>query len=662
MRGRLFTDPVEVLVARTAPEVPAVLERVEEAAREGLWAVGYVAYEAAPAFDPVMPVRGDGRMPAAWFGLFREPAPVPDTVGPDPGPAAAAGRDEAGPDLGPDAVRWRPTRSRQQYVAAVRRAQAAIRRGDFYQVNHSCRLRADVKTGAGPTLAGAAGGSTPGSPGGGLPSGGEASAGPAPGPGFGPEAALYRRLRASQARGYHALLHTGRHRVVSVSPELFFHREPLDDLRSPAAASPSGGTDGPVASGGSSHGPGHGPAGWRLLSRPMKGTAARGRWLEEDEARARRLAASPKERAENLMIVDLVRNDLSRIARPGTVRVPELFRVERYPTVLQMTSDVAAALDADVGLGDVFGALFPAGSVTGAPKIRAMRHIARTEATPREVYCGAVGIVEPGGRATFNVAIRTAWVDGERGRAEYGIGGAVTHDSDPGRERDEAEEKAAVLSGRRPAFDLLETLRLEDGELVRVDRHLARLAASARYFGFEPPEERARAALWAEAERHPEGLHRLRLTAGPGGEVAVERSPAPEPAPGPRPVALSREPVSRGNRLLYHKTTHRAPYRRRRQRTPDVFDVLLRNQQGELTEFTRGNLVLELEGGLWTPPRDCGLLAGTFRDELVDEGRVRERHLHPPHLERAERVWLVNSLREWVEATLVEGEAAGDPG
>lgn len=286
------------------------------------------------------------------------------------------------------------------------------------------------------------------------------------------------------------------------------------------------------------------------------------------------------------MIVDLTRNDVSRIARPGTVRVPELFRVERYPTVLQMTSDVAGELDPSVGLAEVFAALFPAGSVTGAPKIRAMRQIAETETTPREIYCGSVGVVEPGGRATFNVAIRTLWIDGERGRAEYGVGGAVTHDSEPERERAEAVSKATVLSEARPSFELLETLRLEEGDLVRLDRHLARLAASARYFGFAPPRESAREALRAAAAPRPDGLHRLRLTAAPDGEVEVERQPFPGPASGeiPRPVAVARE--------------------------------------------------------------------------LVDRGRVGERRLRPLHLEAADRVWLVNSLREWVDVRLVEASPA----
>ena len=226
---------------------------------------------------------------------------------------------------------------------------------------------------------------------------------------------LYRRMIAAQGGGYGACIHTGRFEILSASPELFFRRD-----------------------------------GVRLTSEPMKGTARRGRWLEEDDRRAEALAASPKERAENVMIVDLIRNDLSRIAEPATVQATRLFDVHRLPTVLQMTSTVEARVRPDVSTWDIFAALFPCGSVTGAPKIAACRVIADLEDDPRGVYCGAIGHIAPDGTATFSVAIRTLTIDHQTGRAEYGVGGGITWDSAGSAEYDELRAKAAILTDDLP--------------------------------------------------------------------------------------------------------------------------------------------------------------------------------------------------------------------
>jgi para-aminobenzoate synthetase/4-amino-4-deoxychorismate lyase len=394
--------------------------------------------------------------------------------------------------------------------------------------------------------------------------------------------------------------------------------------------------------------------GGRITARPMKGTAPRGRWEEEDAAMAERLLTSPKERAENLMIVDLLRSDLGRVARVGSVRVRNLFTIERYPTVLQMTSTITAELDPRTTLEDLFGALFPCGSVTGAPKASTMRLIAELEGSPRGVYCGAVGYAGPGDEAAFSVPIRTAVVDTAEGVVEYGAGAGVTWDSDAAAEYAEVRAKAAVLTEERPPFFLLETLKLERGEYALLERHLARLLSSARYFGVPASEGDVRHALNGYATQHPRGAWRVRLLAGEDGVPRVEGRPL-EPLPeGPLPVALAAEPVRRADRFLYHKTTHRAVYERRRARRPDVYDVLLHNEEGELTEFTTGNLVAELGGALLTPPRECGLLAGTLRAELLESGRIREGILQPDDLGRASRLWLINGVRGWVPVRVVE--------
>lgn len=428
--------------------------------------------------------------------------------------------------------------------------------------------------------------------------------------------ALYDRLRRGQP-GHTACLVLDRRAIVSASPELFFLRR-----------------------------------GDRAVVRPMKGTAKRGRYADEDDRAAAALAACPKERAENVMIVDVLRNDLGRVARTGSVRTTALCQIERYGTVLQMTSTVEAILRSRVGLTDLFAALFPSGSVTGAPKVKATTLIAHHEQSPRGPYCGAIGLVAPGGDAVFNVAIRTLDLDLDRGTAAYGIGGGITYASTPEHEWEEAIAKSSVLADPMADFDLLETLRLCDGSYARLDRHLARLAASARYFGVPCDIRAVRDALEVEASRAGDGGRRVRLLLGPDGHPRTEAGTLPPETREPLPVALARAPVDRGDRFLLHKTTRRGAYEQRRGERPDVFDVLLSNEEGELTEFTIGNLVAEIDGERRTPPRDCGLLAGVMRSELLDRGQAREAVLRASDLARARRLWLVNSLRGMVPVRL----------
>jgi para-aminobenzoate synthetase / 4-amino-4-deoxychorismate lyase len=562
-RRRVFLAPQEVLVAPTLEEVRPVLRAVQRAAEAGLWAAGYVSYEAAPAFDPALQVRAGTQLPLAWFGLFR--APAEGVPLPAPGPAAFSA--------------WEPSTDHDAYRQGIDAVRAAIASGETYQLNYTLRLRARLE---------------------------------------GDDLAAWSRLCAAQRASYGAYLRMGRHRILSTSPELFFQRE-----------------------------------GTRLVTRPMKGTAPRGRWEEEDAQRAAWLAASEKNRAENAMIVDLLRNDLGRVAEVGSVRVPRLFEVERYRTVLQMTSTVEASVPTGTGLEALFSALFPCGSVTGAPKVATMRLIAALESAPREVYCGAIGLVKPGGDATFSVAIRTAWLDAQTGRAEYGTGGGITWDSTAADEYAEALAKARVLTERWPDFALLETLRLDvDGVYALCERHLARLQSSARYFDVPVSAAEVEAALDAHARAHAGEARRVRLQVRQDGTVRAESErlqPLPE---GPLPVALARTPVSRSDRFLFHKTTHRAVYEAHRAEHPDAFDVLLWNEEGELTELTTGNLVVELEGRRWTPPRACGLLAGTLREELLARGELAERVLTREELGRATRLWSINGVRGWMPVVL----------
>jgi para-aminobenzoate synthetase/4-amino-4-deoxychorismate lyase len=428
---------------------------------------------------------------------------------------------------------------------------------------------------------------------------------------------LYADLAWAQRGEYAAYLDLGRHVVASASPELFFDW-----------------------------------TGDRLLTRPMKGTAPRGATTREDADRCATLVGSEKERAENLMIVDLLRNDLGKIAEVGSVAVPALFTPERYETVWQLTSDVTARPLPHTGLVDVFQALFPSGSVTGAPKQRSMELIGQLEPHPRGVYCGAIGVVAPPGqefRARFNVAIRTVTVDRLTGMAEYGTGGGITWGSDADSEHAELLTKAAILTEPYEDFALLETMAHVPGIGLRnLDRHLARLADSAAYFGF--PFDRRRAVARLAAVEGAEA--RVRLVLHRDGSVDVGVAPLPQPATGPVRLVVDSEPVDADNLWLRHKTTRRDVYAERAARHPDADDVVLINQYGQVTETTIANLCVRLDGRWWTPPVTVGCLPGVERGRLLDVDAIAERPLTAGDVERAEGLAVVNSLRGWRPAVL----------
>jgi para-aminobenzoate synthetase/4-amino-4-deoxychorismate lyase len=424
-------------------------------------------------------------------------------------------------------------------------------------------------------------------------------------------AGLVRAQRASHA----AYLDLGQHVIASLSPELFFRRE-----------------------------------GRRLLARPMKGTSRRGPTPGEDDALAARLRGSEKDRAENLMIVDMLRNDLGRVAELGSVRVASLFDVERYPTLLQMTSTVEA--QSRVPFADLLAALFPCASVTGAPKVRTMRLIADLEPGPRGIYTGAIGTLDPGGNACFSVAIRTLVIDRDRGEAEYGVGSGIVADSVAADEYAECLLKARVLEEK--PFRLLETLRWtpEEGYFL-LEAHLERLLASARHLGGYAAEAALRDALarFAQTLARPS---RVRLLVDLDGLATLEAAPLPEPLGRPLRLGLAAGPIDTDSPWLYHKTTRREVYDAAQSARPDCDEVLLWNARGEATEGTRSNLVVELPDGRVTPPVASGLLPGTLRAELLASGDLRERVVRLEDLP-GRRLWLINSVRGFDEARLVEG-------
>ncbi|MBK9084708.1 MAG: aminodeoxychorismate synthase component I [Sterolibacteriaceae bacterium] len=444
----------------------------------------------------------------------------------------------------------------------------------------------------------------------------------------GDDFAYYEQLRLAQASDYCAYLDLGRFRLLSASPELFF--------RWTIEANDAAGL---------------------LNTRPMKGTAPRGRWPDEDAALAEALYASEKNRAENVMIVDLLRNDLARLSAPGGVSVPQLFSIERYPTLFQMTSTITARTRPAVTLDDVFAALFPCGSVTGAPKIKTMEIIAGLERTPRGAYCGAIGLVGPQG-AVFNVPIRTVTLDTRDGSMVCGLGSGITWSSDAQEEHAEVITKSHFLTREPENFELFETLLLHDAVYTLRSRHLARLTRSADSLGFAFERESLDRALYAFAAAHPAGRHRVRLLLAKDGTERIEGTALPERDPAQVTVALADTPVARSNRFLYHKTTQRACYDAQTAAHPAAFDVLLWNEDGELTEFTRGNVVVELDGRRVTPPIVCGLLPGTLRAELLQQGEIVERVIHKSDLARAKSLWFINSVRGWLRADFDTAGAA----
>ena len=432
----------------------------------------------------------------------------------------------------------------------------------------------------------------------------------------------FRAIAAAQGAAYSAYLNIGSHRILSFSPELFVERR-----------------------------------GDKLITRPMKGTLARGRWLEEDGQRALQLQASVKDRAENVMIVDLMRSDLGKIAATGSVKVPELFAVERISRVLQMTSTVTAVRRPDVGIIDMLRALFPCGSVTGAPKARSMAIIKELEDHPRGIYTGAIGMLCPNGDAVFSVPIRTLAVDARDGAATFGVGGAVTWDSTADGEYEESCLKARFLTDPWAEFELLETIALNDGEFTLLDRHLARARDSARYFGFCWNQREVARVLDDVRQSHPLRGWRLRLTVGRDGRAHIETSPLGQPRTTPVAVKFASRPIDDGDPLVFHKTTSRSRYEVELDRCHPCDDVILWNSRGEVTESTIANIVVFAEGKHWTPPREAGLLAGTLRGELISKGELFERTITKGELAKTQSFALINSVRGWMPATLVPDRA-----
>jgi para-aminobenzoate synthetase/4-amino-4-deoxychorismate lyase len=536
-----FSGAVDEYVGYELGDVGLVIDKILRATREGLFAAGFISYEASPAFDSAMPGKDSGEFPKIWFRTFE--AMVPGST--PPGGKGNFFLSKLQPEISVD-----------QYLEKVRRIKEYLRAGETYQVNFTYRLLAKFA-------------------------------------------------------GY---------AILSLSPELFFHR-----------------------------------TGRSIMTKPMKGTMPRDDDAERDRENMHALKNSAKDISENLMIVDLLRNDLGKISVAGSVIAPSLFSVEKYRTVYQMTSEVVSTLREDICLRDVMGSLFPCGSVTGAPKIRSMEIIDELERSPRDIYTGSIGYLTPDGEAVFNVAIRTALIDRERKTLRYGTGGGIIYDSTPEDEYEESRAKSFFIRSVRPTFRLIETILYErEGGLFLLTEHLERLKRSAAYFGFSFDGSE----IVKKIDRVVKGIDRprvkIRVLLGPDGEIEVRGTELSPLGPGTtRKVKIYRKPVDREDIFRYHKTTVRDLFDNARKDHPEVDDLVFINREGEVTETSIANIVVEKDGRYVTPPVSSGLLPGTFREKLIRDGAIEEKVLTKEDLAGADKVYLINSVRKWEPAEIV---------
>ena len=497
-------------------------------------------------------------------------------------------------------VTWADSLSRADFDAAMATIQQAISAGELYQVNFTAPISGALQ---------------------------------------GSADALFAALQRAQPGGYAAHIDAGEEQVLSVSPELFFDWKDA-------------------------------PGGGSILARPMKGTAPRGATPEQDADNAAHLRTAPKERAENVMIVDLLRNDLSRFALPHSVQVPALFATQALPTVWQMTSDVTARTRPGTTLTDVFAALFPCGSVTGAPKVRAMQMIRALEKAPRGVYCGAVGVVRPVAgsagpdgqhrvAATFNVPIRTVVLRAADGKpvasvATCGIGSGITSGAEPAAEWAEWRHKRAFVERASMPFQILETLGLQHGKFQHADLHVRRMVEAAAHFGFVCNVHAVRQELQIAALQHRDGAWRVRLLLSADGSSHTEAF-ALQPTPEPVRLQLATRPFEAAHsEFVRYKTTRRAHYAAFAPTTPGVFDTVLWNEAGEVTESTFGNIAAFIDDQWITPPLSCGLLPGVGRAVALRDGWMTEAVLRVEDVPRVQKWAFINSLRGWLVATLVQ--------
>ena len=546
-----FTKPIKELKTRNLAQVKDLLAQVEDYQQQGYYVVGYVSYEAAPAFEEKLAVH-----PAPLMGEYLLYFTVHDSVEKSIIPLTY---DEI--DMPSN---WKEETSKEEYEKAIAQIHHHLRQGDTYQVNYTVQLKQAV------------------------------TANPF---------AIYNRMVVEQEAGYNAYVEHDEMAVISMSPELFFEQKGCD-----------------------------------LTTRPMKGTTKRGLTNQEDLDQAAWLEQDPKNRSENMMIVDLLRNDMNRLSEVGSEHVERLCQVEQYSTVWQMTSTIKSQVRPDVDLVEVFRSLFPCGSITGAPKIATMEIIKNLEPQARGVYCGTIGILLPNGRRIFNVAIRTIQL--HKGQAIYGVGGGITWDSTWESEYREVHQKAAVLYRKQVPFQLITTGKISQKHLLFKEEHIDRLRNAGRYFAYPFNPENLLQRIDAECQAcHVEKDYRLRISISKSGDIDLCCQELTPFRPAFCQAQLCLQERSLQTPFTYFKTTYR-PYL-----TVAKQEKIYHNETGELLETSIGNLVLQIAGKLYTPPINLGILPGIYRQHLLEKGKVEEKVLTLEELAQAEAIYGCNAVR-----------------
>ena len=547
----LFTKPIKELKTRDHDQVEDLLREVETYQEQGFYAVGYVSYEAAPAFEKKFAVH-----PAPLMGEYLLYFTIHEEVETLPFP-----EDYEAVDL---PANWKEEVEAPAYQEAIETIHHHIRQGDTYQVNYTVQLSQELKS---------------------------------------DPLAIYNRLVVEQKAHYNAFIQHDDVSILSISPELFFEQD--DRL---------------------------------LTTRPMKGTTHRGLTNQEDLQEATWLEADPKNRAENMMIVDLLRNDMNRISEIGSEHVTHLCQIEQYSTVWQMTSTIESRLRSEIDLVQTFRALFPCGSITGAPKISTMEIIQKTEKAPRGVYCGTIGILLPKGKRIFNVAIRTLQMQDTK--AIYGVGGGITWDSIWESEYQETKQKSAVLYRQEPRFELLTTGRIHQGELTFLKQHLTRLREASRYFAYPYDEPKLLKELQEELTRLESNLdYRCRIALQKNGAFQLAITELTDLPASYLQAQLTEQKLDLATPFTYFKTSQRDHLGQ------SDHEQIFHLPDGTLLETTIGNLVLEIEGQRYTPPAHLPLLDGIYRRHLLETQQVEEKLLTLNDLIDADRIYACNALR-----------------
>jgi para-aminobenzoate synthetase/4-amino-4-deoxychorismate lyase len=561
-----FQHPVKIISTSDIKEVLAKLTHIESLVQDkGLFAVGFISYEAASAFDSALQTKSSNFFPLLWFGIYPEYETIQLPLN---------NLNKINLNL----LNWSPSISKNQYTQAIEKIKNYIRFGDTYQVNFSFRLHSPFEIDSW---------------------------------------LFFQEMIKAQQTEFGAYINLDQYIICSASPELFFKID-----------------------------------GTQLTMCPMKGTIHRGRTLSEDNNFAQQLQKSEKNRAENVMIVDMARNDMGKVAQTGSVQVLSLYDIKKYSTIWQMTSTVKAETNAKIA--QIMAALFPCASITGAPKPNTMKIITELETLPRRIYTGCIGFIMPKRKAQFNVAIRTVLIDRDIKQAEYGVGGGIVWDSVTKDEYEECQIKAQVLVKKSPDFSLLETMLLTaNGNYFLLDYHLKRIEDSAEYFDIPIDMNRIKEELNALAKFQSNIAKVIRLLVAQDGAISYEERIFSNEHNNIVRVRIAKLSVNSSNPFLYHKTTHRQIYNDALNASPETDDVILYNERNEITESCFANVVLELNGKYYTPPIECGLLGGTYRAWLLDQGKIEERLIKLEEIQNYETLYLINSVRKWKKALFV---------